>query len=233
MSGELPHCWNQLSWLAIIDLANNNFFGNIPNAIVSLTNLQSLHLRKNGLSRNLPFSLKNANTLVVLHIGENKISGIIPSWIGSLVLDLAQNNFSGVIFPHSFGGFKAMVPSRSERSQLLISKYDQTCYNETLISRISNIGLSCNRLSVTKIIRDMNQLQALDLSINNFSGISALNFLSHLNLSHNKLSGKIPSGSQLQTLDTSAFFYNDGLCGFPLSDCTSKTPAQGSLHGGN
>ncbi|XP_039135670.1 receptor-like protein EIX2 [Dioscorea cayenensis subsp. rotundata] len=68
MSGELPHCWNQLSWLAIIDLSNNNFFGNIPNAIVSLTNLQSLHLRKNDLSGNLPFSLKNANKLVVLHV---------------------------------------------------------------------------------------------------------------------------------------------------------------------
>ncbi|XP_039136888.1 receptor-like protein EIX2 [Dioscorea cayenensis subsp. rotundata] len=84
----------------------------------------------------------------------------------------------------------------------------------------------------------MNQLESLDLSSNNFSGIippsiSALNFLSRLNLSHNKLSGEIPSGNQLRTLDASGFFYNDGLCGYPLSNCIDVTPSQGSFHGGN
>ncbi|XP_039136908.1 receptor-like protein EIX2 [Dioscorea cayenensis subsp. rotundata] len=319
MSGGLPQCGRQTSSLAILDLSNNNLMGSIPNGIVSLPSLRSLHLERNGFSGNLPLSLKNANQLVVLDIGENKLSGIIPSWIGSLVslvvlrlrsnlfkgsipeqllklsslkvLDLAQNNLSGAIFPHSFGGFKAM---HTERSQLLIPKYDQVgifnnasffggflpTYNylESLVISakgrqteytkvlflVTSIDLSCNRLSgefpdeltslhgliflnlsnnllngkLPKNIGDMNQLESLDLSINNFSGIippsiSALNFLGHLNLSHNNLSGKIPSGNQLQTLDASAFFYNDGLCGFPLSDCTSETPAQGPLHGGN
>ncbi|XP_039129696.1 receptor-like protein EIX2 [Dioscorea cayenensis subsp. rotundata] len=321
MSGELPNCWNQLSKLAIIDLSNNSFFGSIPDAVGSLTNLQSLHLQNNSLSGNLPLSLKNASRLVALDIGENNLSGSIPAWIGenllSLVilrlksnmfngiipeqlsklsnlqiLDLSHNNLSGGI-PHSFGDFKAIVTSTSNRSLLFISEYDQTrlyfnvtllgatspSYNylESLVIRakgqqreytkvlllVTSIDLSGNRLSgefpneLTKLhglrffslsdnlfngklpenIGDMNQLESLDLSINNFSGIipqsiSLLNFLGHLNLSHNKLSGKIPSGNQLQTFDASAFFWNDGLCGFPLGDCKNKTP-HGSLDEGN
>ncbi|XP_039136343.1 receptor-like protein EIX1 [Dioscorea cayenensis subsp. rotundata] len=322
MSGGLPQCGKQTSSLAILDLSNNNLMGSIPNGIVSLPSLRSLHLERNGFSGNLPLSLKKVNQLVVLDIGENKLSGIIPSWIGSLVslvvlrlrsnlfegsipeqliklaslrvLDLAQNNLSGVIFPHSFGGFKAMVESHTERPKVLISKYNQvgifsnasyfggfsSTYNylESLVISakgqqteytkvlflVTSIDLSSNRLSgkfpdeltslhgliflnlsdnlfngkLPKNIGDMNQLESLDLSINNFSGIippsiSSLTFLGHLNLSHNKLSGKIPSGNQLQTLDASAFYYNDGLCGFPLRNCTSETPAQGPLHGGN
>jgi len=47
--------------------------------------------------------------------------------------------------------------------------------------------------------------------------------LSHLNLSYNNLSGKIPSGNQLQVLDDQASIYvgNPGLCGPPL---TKKCP---------
>ncbi|XP_039136194.1 receptor-like protein EIX1 [Dioscorea cayenensis subsp. rotundata] len=308
LSGILPTL--QHSSLEIIDMSHNKF-----EAIVSATNLRSLHLQKNSLSGNLPLPLKNAKKLVVLDIGENRLSGTIPSWIGSLVslvflrlrsnlfegsipeqllnlsslqvLDLAQNNLSGVIFLHTFGGFKAMAKSPSGRSQLLIFKYDLSSFSrhgstykhlESLVISakgqqreytkvlllVTNIDLSCNRLSgkfpdeltslhgliflnlsnnlfngkLPENIGDMNQLQSLDLSSNNFSGIippsiSALYFLSQLNLSHNKLSGEIPSGNQLRTLDASGFFYNDGLCGYPLSNCINVTPSQGSFHGGN
>ena len=44
-----------------------------------------------------------------------------------------------------------------------------------------------------------------------------LSGLSTLNISHNHLSGKIPSGSQIQTLnDPSIYSDNYGLCGLPL-----------------
>nr|GFA93279.1 leucine-rich repeat protein [Tanacetum cinerariifolium] len=47
--------------------------------------------------------------------------------------------------------------------------------------------------------------------------MAALNFLSHLNLSHNSLSGRIPVGNQLQTLtDPSIYAGNRDLCGAPL-----------------
>ncbi|MFS7975570.1 putative transferase [Helianthus anomalus] len=47
--------------------------------------------------------------------------------------------------------------------------------------------------------------------------IVALTFLSHLNLSNNKLSGRIPIGNQLRTLiDPSIYSGNKDLCGPPL-----------------
>jgi Leucine-rich repeat (LRR) protein len=61
----------------------------------------------------------------------------------------------------------------------------------------------------------MRSLESLDLSSNKFSGVhkksnkfsgeiphslSNLSYLSYLNLSHNNLSERIPSGSQLDTL---------------------------------
>jgi hypothetical protein len=50
-------------------------------------------------------------------------------------------------------------------------------------------------------------------------------FLNTVNLSNNLLSGEIPRGSQLQTLnDPSIYCNNQGLCGPPLSNaCTNNS----------
>ena len=50
--------------------------------------------------------------------------------------------------------------------------------------------------------------------------MSSLTFLSQLNLSNNNLTGKIPSSTQLQSLDASSFFGNK-LCGAPLIESCS------------
>ncbi|GKE87396.1 leucine-rich repeat protein, partial [Tanacetum coccineum] len=63
--------------------------------------------------------------------------------------------------------------------------------------------------------------------------IGALNFLSHLNLSHNNLSGRIPTGNQLQTLtDPSIYVGNRDLCGAPLKNC-SNNEGQTTMHKNN
>jgi len=51
--------------------------------------------------------------------------------------------------------------------------------------------------------------------------------LNMLNLSNNNLSSKIPTGSQLQTLnDPSIYSNNPGLCGLPLDiPCANASPA--------
>jgi hypothetical protein len=46
----------------------------------------------------------------------------------------------------------------------------------------------------------------------------SLTFLSVLNLSYNRLEGKIPVGNQFSTFTSDSYQENLGLCGFPLSN---------------
>ncbi|XVF09977.1 hypothetical protein REPUB_Repub07fG0144400 [Reevesia pubescens] len=56
--------------------------------------------------------------------------------------------------------------------------------------------------------------------------MSELTFLGHMDLSYNNLSGKIPSSTQLQNCEASAFGHNLALCGPPVtpSCLEAKTP---------
>ncbi|GKB04404.1 leucine-rich repeat domain, L domain-like protein [Tanacetum coccineum] len=56
--------------------------------------------------------------------------------------------------------------------------------------------------------------------------MSQLNFLNFLDVSYNNLSGRIPSGTQLQTFDPERYIGNVGLCGSPLP---KKCPGEEEL----
>ncbi|EXB60459.1 hypothetical protein L484_014912 [Morus notabilis] len=58
--------------------------------------------------------------------------------------------------------------------------------------------------------------------------MSSLTFLSHLNLSHNHLSGSIPSANQFGAFqDASIYEGNLGLCGPPLlTMCSASQPPE-------
>ncbi|PWA93271.1 leucine-rich repeat domain, L domain-like protein [Artemisia annua] len=47
--------------------------------------------------------------------------------------------------------------------------------------------------------------------------MSQINFLNYLDVSHNNLSGRIPSSTQLQSFEPSRYIGNVGLCGPPLT----------------
>ncbi|KAF6138210.1 hypothetical protein GIB67_011050 [Kingdonia uniflora] len=72
----------------------------------------------------------------------------------------------------------------------------------------------------------MSLVESLDFSANHFSGeippsMSSLTFVGYLNLSYNSLSGKIPSGTQLQSFSESSYIGNPGICGPPfIKKCT-------------
>ena len=70
-------------------------------------------------------------------------------------------------------------------------------------------------------------LESLDLSANRLSGkiptsLARLNYLGMLDLSNNNLSGKIPLSTQLQSFDASAYSGNPQLCGIPLKKCPGE-----------
>lgn len=95
-------CWSNLQRLTVLNLANNQFSGPIPNSMNSNCALSSLHLRNNSFTGQLPSSLSHCTGLTVIDLGNNSFSGAIPLWIGDTlqdltILSLRSNQFSGII----------------------------------------------------------------------------------------------------------------------------------------
>nr|GEW31978.1 leucine-rich repeat protein [Tanacetum cinerariifolium] len=83
----------------------------------------------------------------------------------------------------------------------------------TTLIKLKSLNLSRIHLTGRRIpekIGDLKEVEYFDLSLNKLSGelpmsLSSLNSLSSFNVSYNNLTGKIPSSTQLQTLNESCF----------------------------
>jgi Leucine-rich repeat (LRR) protein len=180
--------------LQIIDLASNNFSGNLhPQWFENFKSMQKYNntgqlignvtLTGGFYQDSVTISYKGSvvtfdrilTTLTAMDISDNALEGTIPVSIGNLVslrvLNMSHNTFSGEI-PSHLGSITA--------------------------------------------------LESLDLSSNMLSGeipqeLTNLTFLSILNLSSNQLDGSIPQSRQFGTFVNNSFDGNVGLCGPPLS----------------
>ncbi|KAL6196830.1 hypothetical protein ACLB2K_032443 [Fragaria x ananassa] len=204
----------------ILDLSNNNLSGTIPSSVGLLTSLGFLLLSGNTFSGEVPSSLKNCTDMKSLDLGDNKFSGRIPTWIGESMLSLwilrlTMNSFTGNI-PSQLWPFNSS--HIGSLTQLSLWSY----------SRLPSLDLANNYLSgempveLTSLIGNLEWIETLDLSMNQLSSsippsMVSLTFLSCLNLSHNHLSGKAPTGSKFSTLvDPSIYEGNTALCRYPL-----------------
>ncbi|KAJ4728860.1 putative Leucine-rich receptor-like kinase family protein [Melia azedarach] len=243
LSGEIPDCFRQLQKLTILNLANNNFSGSVPDQVDYACMIQSLHLRNNNLTGDLPSSWKKCTQLTVLDVGHNKFSGRIPAWIGyslpnlavlslrsnqfqgSLprelcnlknlqVLDFSQNNMSGAL-PSCLNNLNAMV--LKESSNAFIGYLYPCAFGKDSVNYVDQYrdhaflvwkGIDWeyrNTLGLVKMI---------DLSSNRLSGkipeeITSLVGLISLNLSRNVLTGPVPQKiGQLTLLDSLDLSHN-------------------------
>nr|XP_043639452.1 receptor-like protein EIX2 [Erigeron canadensis] len=102
LSGIIPDCWKKWPSLTFLNMENNKLSGGIPRTLGSLAFLASLNVCNNNLSGKLTTSLKSLKNLVILQLARNKLVGEIPAWLGtdllSLVfLNLRSNNLTGNI----------------------------------------------------------------------------------------------------------------------------------------
>ncbi|GMP22076.1 hypothetical protein CsSME_00000250 [Camellia sinensis var. sinensis] len=223
LSGELPSSWVHLKALSIINLAYNNLYGKIPSSMGSLGQIQTLHLRNNNFSGEVPSSLKRCTKLTMIDLGGNRFTGKVPVWIGAhltslIVLSLRSNEFEGSIprhichlnqiqildfsqnrlsgnIPNCFDNFTAMVESKS--SSATLSFYYLTYLGKGYQggSYIDN-ALVLWKGQESEYRTTLGLLKSIDLSSNKLAGkipkqVGSLVGLVSLNLSQNSLTGNI------------------------------------------
>ncbi|XP_039138147.1 receptor-like protein EIX2 [Dioscorea cayenensis subsp. rotundata] len=247
LSGELPSSLKNCTGMATLDLGYNKFNGNISNLISDrYWSLGIVRLRSNLFTGIIPPELGNIMSLRVIDLAHNEFSGVIPLSFGNLSAMMVSPAF----YQQTYLGYvdnvevdmKGQVRRYDSTASLLIAidLSDNQLSGEIPEELTNLIGLQSLHLSKNhftgKIPENISQLQwleSLDLSMNNLSGVipqsmTLLTSLSDLNLSYNHLSGEIPSKGQFQTLlDSSIYYGNYRLCGFPLDvSCQNNNKTQ-------
>ncbi|XP_074284275.1 receptor-like protein EIX2 [Silene latifolia] len=245
LSGEVPSCLSNLTYLSVLNIGGNQLSGEIFNLfrVDKLKKLQILRLRGNQFSGSIPRKICFLPRLQIMDFGHNHFTGYIPrclSNIKGMTSPVPPLDFSHGVVSEVMQGIERPYTS----SLPYLVDIDLSCNNlvgniphdMTKIYGLMGLNLSYNQLSGTipENIGALKSLISLDLSKNKLRGsiptsISQIYTLSHLNLSYNNLSGQIPTGNQLQTLSDQASIYagNPYLCGdFLPKKCKSKEDEQ-------
>ncbi|KAK5840423.1 hypothetical protein PVK06_009323 [Gossypium arboreum] len=174
--------------LESIDISSTHVIGSIPPSIANITSLVDFIAYNSLIQGRIPASMMNLTRLEMLSLDMNNISGEISPSISNLkslqLLSLLQNSFHGLI-PDTICSISSLrLQGVIPPSIKLKSFFIQT----TLILR--------NNLLQGLIPQQLENIQALDLSANNFTGnVPAevgLGKIRYLALSDNKLFGRIP-----------------------------------------
>ncbi|AES87694.2 putative leucine-rich repeat-containing, plant-type, leucine-rich repeat domain, L [Medicago truncatula] len=176
LEGQIPSSLFNLTQLVALGCSNNKLDGPLPNKITGFQKLTNLRLNDNLINGTIPSSLLSYS-LDTLVLSNNRLQGNIPECIFSLTkldeLDLSSNNLSGVVNFKLFSKFADLeILSLSRNSQLSL-KFE------------SNVTYSFTNLQILKL-SSVNLIE-----FHNLQG--EFPSLSHLDLSKNKLNGRMPN----------------------------------------
>jgi hypothetical protein len=206
LTGPIPNSVFNSSSLLTLDLRDNNFFGNIPYEIGALPNLRILLLKGNNFSGTIPNQLCWLRNISIMDLSKNSLSETIPNCFHNM----SFGNTSDFTYEDYFSSFMS-IQVGSTIQRLL----------EWLVGSDSidiGLGLQVEVEFVTKYRFDsyhgriLNYMSGLDLSCNKLTGripleLGELSSIHALNLSYNHLIGSIPQTfsnlAQLESLDLS------------------------------
>ena len=191
-----------LRWL---DLSDNHFDGKLQENIGKrIPKLETLNLSQNYFEGNLPSSIGDMSNLEILDLSFNNFSGEVPMELVANctscdILRLSNNKFHGDIFSKHF---KLSLTSLELQNNNFIGTLPVVPLKIQVVLNISN-----NHMTGTIPLWIVNfstvPWKVLDLSSNSFEGQLPCGLASFriINLSHNLLSGLLPSCLNLQYVE--------------------------------
>ncbi|GKC01856.1 receptor-like protein 12 [Tanacetum coccineum] len=201
-----PNQHNNWSQLQIVDIACNDFSGDIPgNCFLQWGAMMNDDNRNPTSQKHLTFQVLQLSGVYYQDTVTVTVKGFDLELMKILTVftsvDISRNRFSGVI-PSTIGRLNALY--------------------------LLNVSHNVFTGSIPQSMGNLSQLGALDMSWNKLTGnipssFPSLNFLSTLNVSYNQLEGRIPAGTQLQSFEKYSYIGNKGLCGPPLSRTCDRT----------
>ncbi|KAK1404902.1 LRR receptor serine/threonine-protein kinase [Heracleum sosnowskyi] len=240
LTGELPFEFSKLAFLQELELDRNYINGTIPIAFGQLP-LRTLNLLDNRISGSIPQEIANIDTLEELIMEDNQMGGTLPPELGRLGslrrLLLSSNNFSGTI-PESFTALKNLTDFRIDGSTLS-GKIPDFIGNWTNIKSLNLQGTSMAGPipSSISLLKNLIELRISDLNGNvssfpNLQNMTNMRFLIlrnciiedsippyiaemrslyTLDLSFNRLSGRIPDSIQPLRSSLNFMYLNSNL----------------------
>ncbi|KAM6592148.1 hypothetical protein CsatA_014753 [Cannabis sativa] len=209
-TGTIPRDFGKNSPnLSFVLLANNNFFGQLPQGLCSRFNLKYLSVNNNYFTGPLPKCLRNCTKLKRLRLDWNRFTCNITNAFGvhphldSIFLN--NNQFIGHV-SSTWGQCQNLTTLQMELGNLVSLQYELDLSSNSLFGKIPS--------SLSKLTK----LEILNISHNHLSGnipqsFSNLKSISYIDFSYNNLTGPIPTGDIFQNALKIVYDGNLGLCG--------------------
>ncbi|XP_019152017.1 PREDICTED: receptor like protein 30-like [Ipomoea nil] len=211
LSGKVSETILDLEQLTELDLSDNNLEGGIADLFIKLWRLKNLFLSDNNITAQFPSSVTNITHLEVLELSSNSLYGTVPSWLFNhstlYLLDLSYNQLQGPI-----------PTSLSENKNMFYLDLSSNNFSGTVElnifsnhKRITLLDLSDNRLSVvsngktnstTSWSESLIVLRLVSCNLTNLNFLRDSKFLGRLDLSNNKIQGRIPEWAWSNWQDT-------------------------------
>ncbi|KAK1270434.1 inactive leucine-rich repeat receptor-like protein kinase [Acorus gramineus] len=215
LTGEIPVELSYCSGLSELNLKGCGLNGSIPQALFDL-GLEEIDLSVNRLTGPIPPGTSRLfERLRRLDLSRNRLSGDIPPEMGLYFnlryLNLSWNDLRSRL-PPELGYFRDLSELDLRHSNLFGSIPGDLCDSNSL----TVLQLDGNSLS-GPIPEEIGNCSYLHLFGEIPQQLGGLENLLAVNISHNRLVGRLPMGSVFQTLDQTALQGNLGICS-PLVD---------------
>ncbi|KAL9301491.1 Receptor like protein 27 [Arabidopsis thaliana] len=172
LTGSFPFVQN-LTKLSILVLSYNHFSGTIPSSLLTLPFLSSLDLRENYLTGSIEApNSSTSSRLEFMYLGNNHFEGQILEPISKLInlkhLDLSFLKTSYPIDLNLFSSFKSLVRLVLSGNSLLATSI--TSDSKIPLNLENLVLLSCGLIEFPTILKNLTKLEHIDLSNNKIKG---------------------------------------------------------------